>query len=48
LQKEEAENVLELEPWQKKIIDERLSDYYTNPKDIADFDITIDDVEKGL
>ena len=26
LQKEEAQNMVELAPWQKKIIDERLSD----------------------
>ena len=27
LQKEEAENILELASWQKQIIDDRLSDY---------------------
>lgn len=48
LQKEEAENVVELAPWQKHIIDERLSDYYKNPTDVADFDKTIDDIEKSL
>jgi hypothetical protein len=48
LQKEEAENVLELAPWQKQIIDERLSDYYKNPTDVADFDKTIDDIENSL
>ena len=48
LQKEEAENVLELSSWQKKIIDERLSDYYKNPSDVADFDHTIDDIDKSL
>ncbi len=48
LQKEEAKNVVELAPWQKKIIDERLSDYYKNPGDVADFDKTIDDIEKSL
>lgn len=48
LQKEEAENVLELAPWQKQIIDERLSDYYKNPTDVVDFDKTIDDIEKNL
>lgn len=48
LQKEEAENVVELAPWQKQIIDERLNDYYKSPNDIADFDKTIDDIEKSL
>ena len=48
LQKDEAENVVELAPWQKQIIGERLSDYYKNPADVADFDKTIDDIEKSL
>jgi hypothetical protein len=48
LQKEEAENLVELAPWQKQIIDERLSDYYKNPTDLDDFDKTIDDIEKSL
>lgn len=48
LQREEAENMVELARWQKQIIDERLSDYYTNPADVADFDKTIDDIENSL
>jgi hypothetical protein len=48
LQKAEAENIVELATWQKKIIDERLNDYYKNPTDVADFDKTIDDIEKSL
>ncbi|MEI7978877.1 MAG: hypothetical protein WCI53_08525 [Bacteroidota bacterium] len=48
LQKEEAENSIELAPWQKQIIDERLNDYYNNPSDVADFNKTIDDIEKSL
>jgi hypothetical protein len=48
LQREEAENGVELSSWQKNIIDERLSDYYKNPLDVADFDTTIDDIENGL
>jgi len=48
LQQEEAENLVELAPWQKQIIAERLSDYYKNPTDVADFDKTIDDIEKSL
>lgn len=48
LQKEEAENVVELATWLKQIIDERLNDYYKNNMDVADFDKTIDDIEKNL
>ena len=48
LQKEEAENSKELASWQKQIIDERLNDYYNNPSDVADFNKTIDDIEKSL
>jgi hypothetical protein len=48
LQKEEAENITELTPWQKQIIDERINDYYKNPDDVIDFDSTIDDIENGL
>jgi hypothetical protein len=48
LQKEETESVVELAPWQKQIIDNRLSDYYNNSTDVADFDKTIDDIEKSL
>jgi hypothetical protein len=43
-----VENAGELAPWQEQIIDERLSDYYNNPKDVADFDKTIADIEKNL
>jgi hypothetical protein len=48
LQKAEAENVGELAKWQKQIVSERLSDYYKDTKDVADFDSTIDDIEKSL
>jgi hypothetical protein len=48
LQKEEAENVVNLAFWQKQIIDERLNDYYNDPTNVADFDKTIDDIEKGV
>lgn len=48
LQKEEAENMVELALWQKQIIDERLNDYYKNTKDVNDFDKTIDDIEESL
>jgi hypothetical protein len=46
LQKLEADNLKELTPWQKQVIDERLSDYYNNSEDVADFDETINDIEK--
>jgi hypothetical protein len=48
LQKEEVKNMVELAPWQKQIIDERLNDYYNNPEELADFDKTLDDIEKSL
>ena len=48
LQREEAENMVELAPWQKQIIDERLSDYYKNSTDVADFDKTIEKKKKSL
>ncbi len=48
LQKEEAENLAVLSNWQKQIIDERLNDYYNNTGETADFDKTIDDIEKSL
>jgi len=32
----------------KKIIDERLNDYYKNPANVIDFDKTLDDIEKTL
>ncbi|MEI2758443.1 MAG: hypothetical protein V9G42_03290 [Bacteroidia bacterium] len=48
LQKEEAENVVELATWLKQIIDERLNDYYKNNMDVTDFNRTIDDIEKNL
>ena len=40
--------MIELATWQKQIIDDRLSDYYKNPTDLACFDKTIDDIEKSL
>jgi len=46
-QAEELKNI-KLTTWQKKIIDERLNDYYNNPNNVADFDKTIKDIEKNL
>ncbi len=49
LQKEEALRIWwNWQPWQKQIIDERLNDYYKNPGNVADFDSTIDAIEKTL
>jgi hypothetical protein len=48
LQKEEVKNLVELATWQKQIIDERLSEYYNSPAEVADFDETLDDIEKSL
>jgi hypothetical protein len=48
LQKEESENVTELATWQKRVIDDRLNDYYLNPADSKDFDKIIDEIKKGL
>ena len=48
LLKEEAANLTDLSPWQKKIIDDRLNDYYTNPGKVSNFDSTLDDLEKSL
>jgi hypothetical protein len=48
LQKEEAENIVELATWQKQIIDDRLNDYYQKSTDVIDFDKTIDDIENSL
>ena len=48
LQQEEAATGIELTMWQKQIIDERLSEYYKTPANVANFDKTIDDIEKEL
>lgn len=48
LQKEEAENTIQLSNWQKQIIDERLNEYYKSPDKNLDFDSTIDELEKGI
>ncbi len=48
LQKAEAENLVELAPWQKQILDERLNEYYKNPTNVEDFDKTMDAIEKSL
>jgi|688.fasta_scaffold27741_2 hypothetical protein len=48
LQNEEINTSVELNSWQKEIIDERLENYYKNPKDVLDFDTTIAKIRKGL
>ncbi|MCG3164827.1 MAG: hypothetical protein POELPBGB_00586 [Bacteroidia bacterium] len=48
LMKEEAANLTELSTWQKKIIDQRLNDYYSNKSSLDNFDTTLNEIEKGL
>jgi len=48
LQKEEAQANTELSLWQKKTLDERLLNYYSDTSKTEDFDKTIDDIEKNL
>lgn len=48
LQKAESDNSIALADWQKKVIDQRLSAYESNPEDVFDFDQTLDDIENGL
>ncbi|WP_169714512.1 hypothetical protein [Algoriphagus antarcticus] len=46
--KEESDNSTELVSWQKKNIDERLSDYYNDPDNVGDFDKTTEDIDRDL
>lgn len=48
LQKAESEKTLELADWQKKVIDQRLAAYESNPDDVFDFDQTLNHIEKEL
>lgn len=48
LQQAESKNTLDLADWQKKIIDQRLAAYESNPDDVFDFDKTLDDIEREL
>lgn len=48
LQKVEVEENIELLPWQKHIIEDRLAGYNINNLDVLDFDKTLDDIEKEL
>lgn len=48
LQDEEVENRSELTSWQKNILDDRLEDYYKNPNDVVDFEVTIANIRKGI
>jgi hypothetical protein len=43
---EEATNFVELSLGQKQILDDRLADYYNNIGDVAEFDKTLNDIEK--
>jgi hypothetical protein len=42
---EDEEN--DIPDWQKKILDERLADYESNPEQVLDFDSLIDEIEKN-
>jgi hypothetical protein len=44
---EEQANTM-LAEWQKKVLDERLSDYNKNPSDVSDFDKTLKAIEKSV
>jgi hypothetical protein len=48
LQNEEILTGLELNSWQKDIIDARLKEYYKNPVDVVDFDTTLKTIRKSL
>ncbi len=39
---------LEVPEWQKTIVRERMETYKKNPDQALDFDIAIEDIEKGL
>ena len=38
----------ELSDVNKKMLDERLADYYKNPNDVEDFDELLDELERNL
>lgn len=48
LQNAEVENTVELLPWQKEVLDERLREYYANPNNVLDFDATLNEIEESL
>jgi hypothetical protein len=48
LEMEEVKSQNELLPWQKEVLDERLSDYYKNAADTTDFDQMLNEIEKDL
>lgn len=48
LQMEEAKNPDQLASWQSQIVEDRLSEYYKKPKEVIDFDKTIDEIEKSI
>jgi hypothetical protein len=48
LESEEINNTIELQSWQKEIIDQRLNQYQTNPSNLFDLNKTLDELEKGL
>jgi hypothetical protein len=48
LEIEEIKSQSELLPWQKEILNDRLSDYYKNSSETMDFDLLLKDIEKSL
>lgn len=39
---------IDVPEWHKDIVRNRLDDYYKNPEIAIDFDVAMDDIEKGL
>lgn len=39
---------IDVPEWHKDIVRNRLDDYYKNPETAIDFDVAMDDIEKGL
>ena len=39
---------IEIPDWHKSILDERIADYEKNPNDVANLDVTLDELEKLL
>jgi hypothetical protein len=48
LQIEEIQEHNELSNWQKGIIDERLHDYFNNPNDVLDFNLTLNNIQNKI
>lgn len=46
--KHQAPDTFELSDATKKMLDERLADYYKNPDDVKDFDELLEELEKSI